>query len=161
LEARKEAEWEKEKQAEQERQKQEPSPSSARPMPRRQSVQGRIKRSKAGSVRGDSPAEEKIIKKQARVRNEDTTAAISARGGTKNKNTTSLFSTTTALLNRLQSQMYTAHGRFTLLRTVIMLAMVVWMTSKRRVRERVRRLLMLAWIKSTRTVGMGMKVTYI
>lgn len=57
--------------------------------------------------------------------------------------------------------MNTAQGRFTLLRTVIMLAMVVWMTSKRRVRERVRRLLLLAWIKTTRTVGMGMKVTYI
>lgn len=72
-----------------------------------------------------------------------------------------LFATTTALLNRLQAQMNTAQGRFTLLRTVIMLAMVVWMTSKRRVRERVRRLLLLAWIKTTRTVGMGMKVTYI
>lgn len=161
LEARKEAQWEKEKQVEQERQKQEPSPSSARPTPRRQSVQGRIKRSKAGSVRGDSPTEEKIMKKQARARSEDPTGAIGARGGSKNKSTASLFSTTTALLNRLQSQMYTAHGRFTLLRTVIMLAMVVWMTSKRRVRERVRRLLMLAWVKTTRTVGMGMKVTYI
>lgn len=72
-----------------------------------------------------------------------------------------LFATTTALLNRLQAQMNTAQGRFALLRTVIMLAMVVWMTSKRKVRERVRRLLMLAWIKTTRTVGMGMKVTYI
>jgi len=101
------------------------------------------------------------MKKQARARGEDPTGAIGARGGSKNKSTASLFSTTTALLSRLQSQMYTAHGRFTLLRTVIMLAMVVWMTSKRRVRERVRRLLILAWVKTTRTVGMGMKVTYI
>ncbi|KAG0643555.1 hypothetical protein HOY80DRAFT_1007377 [Tuber brumale] len=162
LEARKEAEWEKEKQAEREHQKRELSPStSARPTPRRQSVQGRTKRSKAGSVRGDSPTEEKMMRKQARTRSDDTAGAISARSGSKNTNTTSLFSSTTALLNRLQSQMYSAHGRFMLLRTVIMLAMVVWMTSKRRVREKVRRLLMLAWIKTTRTVGMGMKVTYI
>ncbi|CAZ82970.1 unnamed protein product [Tuber melanosporum] len=162
LEARKEAEWEKEEQAERERQKRELSPSiSTRPTPRRQSVQGRAKRSKAGSVRGDSPTEEKMMRKQARTRSEDTRGAISARGGSTNKNTTSLFSTTTALLNRLQSQVHTARGRFMLLRTVIMLAMVVWMTSKRRVREKVRRLLMLAWIKTTRTVGMGMKVTYI
>lgn len=73
----------------------------------------------------------------------------------------SLFKTTTALLNRLQAQMGTAGGRFAMLRAVIMVAVVVWMTSKKRVRERVRRLLMLAWIKTTRTVGMGMKVTYI
>ena len=48
-----------------------------------------------------------------------------------------------------------------LLRTVLMLFAVVYATSKKKVRERIRRLLMVAWLKTSRTVGMGMKVTYI
>lgn len=160
MEKRKEDEWQKERaRIEQERAKRETSPSvSSRSQKRKESVNGRVRRSKAGSVRGDTPTDEKVKKKQGWS---STESSVSAANSAKNKNKASLFATTTALLNRLQSQMYTAHGRFTLLRTVIMLAMVVWMTSKRRVREKVRRLLMLAWIKMTRTVGMGMKVTYI
>jgi len=42
-----------------------------------------------------------------------------------------------------------------------MLCAVVYATSKKKVRERIKRLLMVAWLKTSRTVGMGMKVTYI
>lgn len=120
---------------------------------------------KQSSVRGGNSPETKQRKKTptAAVGEVNSNSVTTGRGGiAKGKaDHTSLFTATTALLNRLQAQMGTAHGRFALLRTVIMVAVVVWMTSKRRVRERVRRLLMLAWIKTTRTVGMGMKVTYI
>lgn len=129
---------------------------------------GRIaKGPKASSVRGNTTPHTKILK-ETPVAATPTNAAEKAsvthsRGGVaKGKaDSASLFRTTTALLNRLQAQMGTASGRFAMLRAVIMVAVVVWMTSKRRVRERVRRLLLLAWIKTTRTVGMGMKVTYI
>lgn len=122
---------------------------------------------KTNSVRGNTSPHTKL-RKESPAATTATNAVEKAsvtygRGGVaKGKaDNTSLFKTTTALLNRLQAQMGTASGRFAMLRAVIMVAVVVWMTSKRRVRERVRRLLMLAWIKMTRTVGMGMKVTYI
>lgn len=130
---------------------------------------GRIaKGPKASSVRGNTSPNTKVLKETPVAATPTTKAAEKAsvthgRGGVaKGKaDSASLFRTTTALLNRLQAQMGTASGRFAMLRAVIMVAVVVWMTSKRRVRERVRRLLLLAWIKTTRTVGMGMKVTYI
>lgn len=118
---------------------------------------GRAVKPKGGSVRGRGSPETKQRKVTAVEK------VTGSRGGIAKAKTDSstLFTTTTALLNRLQAQVGSANGRFALLRTVLMVAVVVWMTSKRRVRERVRRLLMLAWIKTTRTVGMGMKVTYI
>lgn len=131
---------------------------------------GRIaKGPRTSSVRGNTSPHTKIRKESPATATATATGAVEkasvtyGRGGVaKGKaDNASLFKTTTALLNRLQAQMGTAGGRFAMLRAVIMVAVVVWMTSKRRVRERVRRLLMLAWIKTTRTVGMGMKVTYI
>lgn len=120
---------------------------------------------KTNSVRGNTPAKMQKENPTTTVTTnavENASTTYSRGGVAKGKaDSTSLFRTTTALLNRLQAQMGTAGGRFAMLRAVIMVAVVVWMTSKRRVRERVRRLLMLAWIKTTRTVGMGMKVTYI
>lgn len=76
-------------------------------------------------------------------------------------NSSSLMATAATVLQRLQSQAMTQNGVLSLLRTFIMVAMVAWMTSNRKIRERVRKLLLLCWIKISRTVGMGMKVTYV
>ncbi|RPB19534.1 hypothetical protein L211DRAFT_853177 [Terfezia boudieri ATCC MYA-4762] len=73
----------------------------------------------------------------------------------------SLFGHTQALFTKMQKAMFSAQGNGLLLRTVIMLCAVVYATSKKKVRERIKRLLMVAWLKTSRTVGMGMKVTYI
>lgn len=73
----------------------------------------------------------------------------------------SLFGHTQALFTKMQKAMFSAQGNSLLLRTVIMLCAVVYATSKKKVRERIKRLLMVAWLKTSRTVGMGMKVTYI
>lgn len=75
--------------------------------------------------------------------------------------TSSLFGHTQALFNKMQKAMFSTQGNSLLLRTVIMLCAVVYATSKKKVRERIKRLLMVAWLKTSRTVGMGMKVTYI
>lgn len=163
LAARREAQWEHDRQqelADEAMSVHSPAPSIAGS--RAGSVATTTRRTSTTTVR---PPRREGKRKTASVNGATKEGKVTANNGkvtaTTKADSKNLFATTTALLNRLQAQMNTAQGRFTLLRTVIMLAMVVWMTSKRRVRERVRRLLLLAWIKTTRTVGMGMKVTYI
>lgn len=183
LESRRVEEWEQERVlAEEDRSRIPSSPPSVSGGGRSSSKMpnGRIaKDPKASSVRGNTSPNTKIRKETPAVATSTTSTTTTTTTTTTNaiekasvahgrgrvakgkSDSANLFRTTTALLNRLQAQMGTASGRFAMLRAVIMVAVVVWMTSKRKVRERVRRLLMLAWIKTTRTVGMGMKVTYI
>lgn len=75
--------------------------------------------------------------------------------------TSSLFGHTQALFNKMQKAMFSGQGNSLLLRTVLMLCAVVYATSKKKVRERIKKLLVMAWLKTSRTVGMGIKVTYI
>ncbi|KAI5821014.1 hypothetical protein BZA77DRAFT_257233 [Pyronema omphalodes] len=77
------------------------------------------------------------------------------------KGHSSLITTTTALLSRMQQYMTRSSGPFSMLQTIIMLMVIAWMTNNKRMRDKVRRWLVLCWIKIARTVGMGMKVTYV
>lgn len=75
--------------------------------------------------------------------------------------TSSLFGHTQALFNKMQQAMFSSQGSSLMLRTVLMLCAIIYATSKKKVRERIKKLLIVAWLKTSRTVGMGMKVTYI
>ncbi|KAL7273653.1 hypothetical protein RUND412_003465 [Rhizina undulata] len=163
LQRQREEELEFERRQQEEAQKRDVSPAASSSSSRRQpSVDGRSRKSKASSVKGDAISEARAnTKKPSSMKNKDKTNGVVSRNSAGRSKNPSLFRSTTALFSRLQSQMYTAHGRFLLLRTVFMLAMVVWVTSKKRIREKIRKMLLIAWIKMTRTVGMGMKVTYI
>lgn len=77
------------------------------------------------------------------------------------KGHSSLITSTTALLSRMQQYMTRSSGPFSMLQTIIMLMVIAWMTNNKRMRDKVRRWLVLCWIKIARTVGMGMKVTYV
>jgi hypothetical protein len=79
----------------------------------------------------------------------------------RQKGHSSLITSTTALLSRMQQYMTRSSGPFSMLQTIIMLMVIAWMTNNKRMRDKVRRWLVLCWIKIARTVGMGMKVTYV
>lgn len=120
-------------------------------------------RSRAESRGGDPAAATLKPKKTAITKDtKKTTPNIVARKATgKGKHGSSLINSTSAMLGRLQEHIAKPVGYSNLLRTVIMLVMIAWMSSNKRIRDRVRRLLVIAWIKMTRTIGMGMKVTYV
>jgi ABC-type dipeptide/oligopeptide/nickel transport system permease subunit len=75
--------------------------------------------------------------------------------------TSPMIAAASALVGKLQSHMAGPNGTANIFRTFLMVAMVAWVTTDRRVREKVRNFLIMCWIKLSRTVGMGMKVTYI
>lgn len=79
----------------------------------------------------------------------------------KTKPNTSLITSTTALLSRVQAHMAANSGPFSMLQTIVMLAVIAWMTNNKKMRDKIRKFLILCWIKLARTVGMGMKVTYV
>lgn len=89
------------------------------------------------------------------------TAAVVPRATGRTKPNTSLITSTTALLSRMQAYMTTNSGPFSMLQTIVMLAVIAWMTNNKRMRDKIRRFLLLCWIKIAKTVGMGMKVTYV
>ncbi|KAF8470197.1 hypothetical protein BDZ91DRAFT_720127 [Kalaharituber pfeilii] len=119
--------------------------------------------------RGSIPGGRLDVPGQRRPRQvsiESTTGATSSKEDAKGTvqarhQASSLFGHTQALFNKIQAAMFNPQGNSLLLRTVIMLCAVVYATSKKKVRERIKKLLMVAWLKTSRTVGMGMKVTYI
>lgn len=119
-------------------------------------------RSRAASRGGDAAAVLKPKKNPLAKDSKKAAPNVVARKATgKGKHTSSLINSTSAMLSRLQEHLAKPAGYSNLLRTVIMLVMIAWMSSNKRIRERVRRLLVLCWIKMTRTIGMGMKVTYV
>jgi hypothetical protein len=89
------------------------------------------------------------------------TPGVASRATGRAKANSSLITTTIAALSRMQHYMTTNTGPFSVLQTIVMLAMIAWMTNNKRMRERIRKFLILCWIKIARTVGMGMKVTYV
>ncbi|KAI5779684.1 hypothetical protein EDC01DRAFT_621019 [Geopyxis carbonaria] len=116
--------------------------------------------SRAGPLVEESPAIAKSRRPSTVTKEKRGTIVPQRKAKTTGANST-LITSTTAILSRIHAHMATPSGPFSMLRTVLMLAMVAWMTSNKKVRERVRRLLIISWIKMTRTVGMGMKVTYV
>ena len=119
-------------------------------------------RSRAAS-RGGDPAASTKPKKNAAAKEAKKTAPTTAVRQTtgKGKHSSALINSTSAMLSRLQQHMANPAGYSSMLRTVIMLVMVAWMSSNKRIRDRVRKILLLCWMKMTKTIGMGMKVTYV
>jgi chemotaxis protein histidine kinase CheA len=88
------------------------------------------------------------------------TPTVASRATGRAKANSSLITTTLAALSRMQTYM-TNTGPSSVLQTIVMLAVIAWMTNNKRMRERIRKFLILCWIKIARTIGMGMKVTYV
>ena len=159
-----ELEWERLK-AEEEAKKSRQSPTRSRSTRRDGSVRPRAPSARAPSVRAPSVQRGEVSPKAKSKRvsvPKDRTAAVTAKKVARRpKEQSSLMNNTTALLGRLQAHLATPSGPLALLRAFLMIAMVAWMSSNKKVRERVRKLLILCWMKLARTVGMGMKVTYV
>jgi len=73
----------------------------------------------------------------------------------------SFVTSTTTLLSRMQAYMAMSTGPFSMLQTIVMLMVIAWMTNNKRMRDRIRRILADTWVKISRIVGMGIKVTYV
>ncbi|TGZ80921.1 hypothetical protein EX30DRAFT_371938 [Ascodesmis nigricans] len=163
-----ELEWER-RQAEEEAKKARQSPTRSRSRPTRRdgSVKPRAPSVRAPSVRASSvhraagELSPKGKSKRMSMSKDQNSAVTAKKVARKPKEQSSLMNNSTALLGRLQNYIKTPSGPLALLRAFLMIAMVAWMSSNKKVRERVRKLLILCWMKLARTVGMGMKVTYI
>lgn len=116
----------------------------------------------AGS-KEDGPADGALVKKRTATGKEakKTTPAVAPRAAGRTKGHSSLITSTTALLSRMQAYMATNSGPLSMIQTIVMLMVIAWMTNNKRMRDRIKRFLALWWIKLARTVGMGMKVTYV
>jgi hypothetical protein len=137
------------------------------------SVSSRTSRRRGSSVKpaersvardDNAVAAETAVKKRLAIAAKESkkaSAAVVPRATGRTKPNTSLMTSTTALLSRMQAYMTTNSGPVSMLQTIVMLAVIAWMTNNKRMRDRIRRFLLLCWIKIAKTVGMGMKVTYV
>ena len=119
----------------------------------------------SANMRDDAVAADATgLNKRSAERTKDAKKAVPnvvPRATGKTKPNTSLIASTTALLSRVQAHMTANSGPFSMLQTIVMLAVIAWMTNNKKMRDRIRKFLILCWIKLARTVGMGMKVTYV
>ncbi|KAF8241906.1 hypothetical protein K440DRAFT_591510, partial [Wilcoxina mikolae CBS 423.85] len=138
-----------------------PSVSSRTPSRRRGSS---VKPSdRLTTTQENASANEATVKKRLSATKETkkTTATVVSQSTETKNGKSSLVTSTTAMLSRMQKYMATHGTPFSMLHTIVMLMVIAWMTNNKRMRERVRGFLTLCWIKIGRTVGMGMKITYI
>lgn len=113
--------------------------------------------------RGAATAERKT-KRQASVSQHKDAAAVTRKATTvktgQPRGQSSMIRGLSGMLQKLH-QGVVGNGPLALLRALLMIAMVAWMGSNKKVRERIRKVIMICWVKVARTVGMGMKVTYV
>jgi hypothetical protein len=163
LERQREEELELERKKEQEQRKAKTSraPSTSSRTSRRRGSS--VKPVEKGAV-SDESATETMVKKRLAIAKENakrTTAGVVPRATGRIGGNSSLITSTTAILSRLQGHLTAPSGPFSMLQTIIMLAVIAWMTNNKKMREKIRRFLLMCWIKMIRTIGMGTKVTYI
>lgn len=120
-------------------------------------------RGETSPKRGGATAERKT-KRQASVSQNKDTAAVTRKATTvkagQPRGQSSMIRGLSGMLQKLQ-QGIVGNGPMALLRALLMIAMVAWMGSNKKVRERIKKVIMICWVKVARTVGMGMKVTYV
>jgi hypothetical protein len=139
-----------------------------RPKSRAPSTSSRTSRRRGSSVKPaervpiskEETAAEALVKKRLAQAKEAKKPLVPRATGQTTDNI-SFISSTTTLLARMQAHMTASAGPFSMLQTIMMLVVIAWMTNNKKMRDRIRRILVICWIKMTRTIGMGMKVTYV
>ena len=114
-------------------------------------------------VTKEDTATEAAVKKRLATTKEPkkVTASVVPRATGRVKGSSSLISSTSALFSKMHAYMAANNAPSSILQTIVMLAVIAWMTNNKRMRDRIRKFLLLCWIKIARTIGMGMKVTYV